>query len=971
MSLQIKSNVINNMSDQPKKKIKVYNPVEFKFRGRKYTYTTPSTLTKLADKLKISKSDIKKLVKGDTTRIAYDTGSKQVKTIDISKPLLLKNFENKKLTNKQLVGTGSSGLKVFKKLPNNLDRRVVIVFDYKLKISEDEKKGTITFTAFINKNTDIEQLCKNQVLEKYKEVNIIWLAGTTVSNIRVYENTQTGKKLQLLKNMKLRLRKPPILNMIDNLDYKERKNCVRDLMIEYYGKRYAHKNFMDINTADDMRGWCASKDIKLLLYDINGNIVSSNYPQVKNKNKALIGLVYHNHLYPLKSFKLSKVKPLLYEDNETVLEESDFMDKLLYIIENGTIPSNVCIKNDTIVSFDYEGSIYINNSDYNDCKNILKQFGLYDKIYSGITFTKVGLLIQELYLKENVDSFLPDTQRFVKGGYNYFTENEELLISNDITTIDANKFYPSCLRDLDAIYSVNMLNDNIRSDNKLEEDYLYLVKPYKHSILLPNTNIYLGDHLLYCKKHGLNFVVLEKIKLKKHENYYKALVNDLYKNLSNTHFKKIMNSLIGTFEMEGTITHTKFNKFVNEDEKKRSDGCFKKLADDLYLNFTTEENINIVNKKIISVQVKDSSRRKLFEKMKQLNITERNLIKIKTDSITYVKAGRECKLGHKLGMWKEEEVKLDSFKCEYQDYDHTTIIPKNEFDNTLINAYAGAGKTYEIINNLLPTIRGDYMIMTPSHSSLKDYKKRGFNCDVIQKYDYKFEPIKNSTIIIDEIGMVSYKGMVNIYLWSMLGNTIYCYGDFKQLLPVGRVSQLNTNIFVKATFKNIKTMNTNYRNHFTPEFYDCCIEGEVDKKALIKKYLTNHDSVNVCAYTNETVNKYNDIISKRLGHNSIFSVGAKLICNTNELRKLGMYNKFIYEVKEVRENTIVLDTGEEVEKKDCLKKDGKKTYLSFGYARTLHSYQGESVNDLHYPEEEIKYLDDRAFYTLISRIKTK
>ena len=499
-----------------------------------------------------------------------------------------------------------------------------------------------------------------------------------------------------------------------------------------------------------------------LLYDINGNIISSNYPQVKNKNKALIGLVYHNHLYPLKSGKLSKVKPLLYEDNETVLEESDFMDKLLYIIENGIIPANVCIKNDTIVSFDYQGTIYINNSDYNDCKNILKQFGLYDRITSGITFTKVGLLIQELYLKENVDSFLPDTQRFVKGGYNYFTENEELLISNDITTIDANKFYPSCLRDLDAIYSVNMLNDNIRSDNKLEEDYLYLVKPYQHSILLPNTNIYLGDHLLYCKKHGLNFVVLEKIQLKKHENYYKALVNDLYKNLSNTHFKKIMNSLIGTFEMEGTITHTKFNKFVNEDEKQRSDGCFKKLADDLYLNFTTEENINIVNKKIISVQVKDSSRRKLFEKMKQLNITESNLIKIKTDSITYIKADRECKLGHKLGMWKEEEVKLDSFKCEYHDYDHTTIIPKNDFDNTLINAYAGAGKTYDIINNLLPTIHGNYIIMTPSHSSLKDYKKGGFNCEVIQKYDYKFEPIKNSTIIVDEIGMVSYKPLLKI-----------------------------------------------------------------------------------------------------------------------------------------------------------------------------------------------------------------
>ena len=969
MSADLKSNVINKMDEKPKKKIiKVKKPVEFKFRGRKHVYYGTASKKKLAEKLKISLDDINKIVKGDTKRIAYDTGSKQVKAIDITKPLLLKNFENKKITNKQLLSGGSSGLKVFKKLPSDLDRRVVIVCDYKIRISEDDKEGTITFTAFINKNTNIENLCKNKVMEKYKDVNIIWLSSTAVFNIRVYENTETGKKLQL-KNMKLKLRKPPILNMIDNIDYKERKHCVRDLMTEYYGKRYVAKNFDNLNTAEDMRNWCAIKDIKCLIYDLMGNIIVSNYPTKKNKNKSLIGLAYHNHFYPLKSAKLSKVKPLIYDDNEKVLDHFTFMEKLVTIINNGEIPSNVSLKNDKIISFDYMDTIYINNKDYIECKAILKQFGLYDKINSAIGFTKVGMLIQDLYVKENIDSFLPDTKRFVKGGYNYFTDKQELLQSENIKTIDANKFYPSCLRDLDNIYSVSMLDSNIEHNDKLEPNYLYLVKPYQHSILLPNTNLYLYDHLKVCKDNGLQFVILEKIKLKKHTNYYKALVNDLYKQVSKEHFKKIMNSLIGTFEMEGSSSYTVFNKFVNEEEKALSEGYFNKVAEDLYINFNVEENIDLANKKIISIQVKDLSRRKLFLKMKQLNINENNLIKIRTDSITYIQAGNECKLGFKLGMWKEEQVNLDPFTCDYADLDHTSFIPSNNFDNTLVNAYAGAGKTYEIINNLLPSIKDDYLILTPSHSSLKEYKKGEFNCDVIQKYDYNFESFKDTVIIVDEIGMVSYNGMCNIYKWSLLGNKIYCYGDFNQLLPVGRINPLNTNIFIKATFKTVKSMDSNYRNNFTREFYDSCIDGEVNKKDLIEKWLTNPKSVNVCAYTNKAVDKYNKIISKSLGLASIFNIGAKLICNTNNLRSHGMYNKFMYEVIDNSGGNIKLDNGEWIPKQTCLKTEGNKTWLSFGYARTLHSYQGESVEDLHYPIEEIDYLTDRAFYTLISRIK--
>ncbi len=103
----------------------------------------------------------------------------------------------------------------------------------------------------------------------------------------------------------------------------------------------------------------------------------------------------------------------------------------------------------------------------------------------------------------------------------------------------------------------------------------------------------------------------------------------------------------------------------------------------------------------------------------------------------------------------------------------------------------------------------------------------------------------------------------------------------------------------------------------------------------------------------------------------MFDVGAKVIVNTNELRKHGSYNKFVFTVIAEEKDRVQLDNEVWLDKKVCLKKEGHKTYLSFAYARTLYSYQGESLNDLYFPEEEMKYINDRGFYTLISRLKQK
>jgi hypothetical protein len=955
------------MSDKPPTK-KVF---KFKFRGKTYAYFNQEQKKKRAKELGIKLKDITQLVKKNTTKIAYNPQTKETKTIDISKPLLLKNFSTKKLSNAQIFTGGTSGLQIFEKLPKEIPRKVVIMYDYVIKISKDTKDGTRTFEATVNKETNIRELCEQNLIDYFSGVTNI--NDITISNIRVYEN-QLGGNLLPLSGMKLKLEKPPVLKMFDNIDYTERPHCVRDLMTENYGKKYVAKNFSNMNTIEDVVSWCEKKNIKCLAYDITGKTIASHYPKKRSRDKSLIALVYHNHLYPVKSSKLRRVRPLVFNDNEVIYDRETFNNELMKVIQSGDIPNNIKMQNDEIVSFDYDEKIYICNDDYLECKKILKQFGLYDRITSGVGFTTVARLIEELYVKENVNSFFPDNKRFVKGGYNYFTDDESKLQSDNIKTIDANKMYPSCLRELKYLYTLNILKNDFTEDFTLEQDSLYLVKPEMHSILLPNTNIYLGDHLLFCKEQGLEFEIKEKVKLDKVPNYYRPMINELLKKVDTPTFKKLMNSLIGSFEMEGKINYTVFSKFCNEDEMQRSEGSFVEFGNDCFINFKTCERYVFENKKLISIQVKDLSRRKLYLKMVEEGVTQDNLIKIKTDSISYITSKIKTKLGKSIGMWKEEcsDIDLEKIKNEsipIYDSEYDIMMVKKGINNLLTTAYAGAGKTFHIINNLIPSFDESYIVLSPSHASLKEYASLAVNCEVIQKYNYCFDKITENVIIIDEIGMCDYFAMKNIYKWTIEGKRIFAFGDFQQLLPVGTNKPFNTSIFIDNVFSHKDIMDTNYRNNFTREFYDDCINGNVDKEELRKKYLNNESSENVCCYTNDGCDKYNQIVSERLGFSSMFDVGAKVIVNTNELRKHGIYNKFVFTVIAEEKDRVQLDNEVWLDKKVCLKKEGHKTYLSFAYARTLYSYQGESLNDLYFPQEEMKYINDRGFYTLISRLK--
>jgi len=147
---------------------------------------------------------------------------------------------------------------------------------------------------------------------------------------------------------------------------------------------------------------------------------------------------------------------------------------------------------------------------------------------------------------------------------------------------------------------------------------------------------------------------------------------------------------------------------------------------------------------------------------------------------------------------------------------------------------------------------------------LKEYKQSNYNCDVIQKYEFLNIVPTEDNIIIDEIGMVSRRGMHMLLKWYYMGKRIIVYGDFKQLLPVGEETALNSNLFLVSIFGKIDNMIQNRRNNFTKSFYDDIIDGNIDNEIVIKKY-RSYASNNFICYKNDTCDKYNKLIATKLG----------------------------------------------------------------------------------------------------------
>lgn len=813
---------------------------------------------------------------------------------------------------------------------------------------------------------------------------------------------KTGMKLRRYENLNI-----PNANIDESFIMIGNGNCVRQFLKKKW-KRISEKTINKLGdkdgvSTDEIYEFCILRKIACIAYDINGGILKQNTPEKQNKqNSNLYFIAYNNHMYMLKG-KIKINKPT-FTSIEIV---KNGVDKLNYFLEQGHLPIGIVGSVNTqelaiIGSFIHAGIKYIANDEYERCFEILKIFGLEEEIYDSVRIQSLGSIIERKYNRDekgnqlcNVNTYWPGHSKFVKGGYNYsnYDEYSDIPEENIITT-DKNVAYTCAMVKLEYLIQfdyrqnkINIINKPMSDDIVITPHYLYIIDPKYSSLLIPNRNVYNGSDVIYYHSQGLEFSVIQEMTTTKCPNFLRQMGNDIMRQLPKKEAKLIMNVFIGKLESDNELNkYYKIDNLYNMEESKNTDGFSVPISDKYAVNFREDVKVNLYCRTPISIQIKDMSRRILYKKMLAMKLTSKDIIQIKTDCFSFVGtiANLDKPITTAVYGWKLEQFKPVKNSIKPRKNPDISFFHRSNgsYNNKLFNRKAGSGKTYDIINNVIPTMETTYKVFTPSHSTLEEYKTANLNACVSQCYNYGKELPEEYVAIFDEMGLLDRQGNDFLCKLNVMGKVILSYGDFEQLLPVNEQSHFNSPQYLEYLFgDNIDTTYTNYRNDFTEDYYNKLINNDFVKQKVgyfiiednsnlineVRKYSTENwwEADRIIAYRRATREKYNKLYIERLGEDDMFFIGANLRCTTNKLFKSKVYNNFCLTITEIDGDDIIFNNGLTLNRKQVAK------FFKLGYAITCYGSQGKSLNSYYYAEEDDNFINSRSAYTIISRLKTK
>jgi hypothetical protein len=798
-----------------------------------------------------------------------------------------------------------------------------------------------------------------------------------------------------------------------NIQYNYKNKKGDSCAISFIGKKYPElyweiKDLEDENgvTLKNFMNFCKGNSIGYNIYNELGEKLYLYKGDLGNINC----IIYNNHIYPLYG---GKPKKYCCKEYNIILLENSNKEYKKYI-SNKKLPSNIKIgdiisktrKKSTddidIISFTVKDDKYIFNPEYNKCSIILKKIGYEKYIYDNININDICKLLEKIYKVQSTSSFLPEKHYF-KTPPLYYKTNFKIDKNKEIVTIDKNKSYPYALYNLPYLIIFDWRKDKVNKNPKnIKESFLYISKPKKWSIAMPCTKIYAGYHLIECKNLGLEFELLEELETCTVPNYYRKIIKLMFENMDEKDFKSAMVILIGKFERDmSEVYNYKYIGTYNEESSKMYEGFTQKIGDNKIFFKETKKFKYARDKIPISTQVKDMSRMMLINKIKELKIKDNDIIQINTDSITYYGILPKNLNRNTFEGWKESEYKdigfVDTFNLyEYNNQNIPTLLNlknNNTGYTELYMKYAGSGKTTHIVNKIIPEIKeieeilsnmlkeenrdNSYIVLTPTHSTLSELKKKGINCKIVQKYTFSETIPTEKNIIFDEIGFADLSCHDLLYKLNHLNKNLICFGDFNQLLPIEEDRPCNQPHYLNFLFKKIDTKFVNYRNNFTKEYYDKIINEEIDIVKEVNKYSTSlyNADVVLCYRTNKskvfkTRDVYNNKILKKLGKKSN-DIGVKLICINNKLIEKNIYNHKQLVIKEKYkeddDKNIFYKLEDEIGEEFIITEKQLK-YFRPAYALNVYEAQGMTLKSYHWATEDDKFLYGNMAYTIISRL---
>lgn len=736
-------------------------------------------------------------------------------------------------------------------------------------------------------------------------------------------------------------------------------NCVKDTMKTLY-PRLDTKNRMDKLTnanTEELMEFCREHGIRAIAYNIKNQVIAENIPAKDNKNyRTLVYLCYMNHLYLLKpkhKFLIDKpIKDLKHE--RLTSEELNAKFRSIVITDKINV-KDIRLRQKEITSFIHDNTLFFANDDYDICKKVISKFMFSDKVDPTHTFSNLLQTLEQVYTAKLPDSFFPIEHTKLPFLYNIVRDE-----SRPITSIDKNKAYSSILEKLPYLLSTDIRTYESKLTNEFTTEYaLYICKPKQPTILMPRQDIYAGSHVKFCL-NKFEFEIQEILICTYQDNYYNLLISDLYDAVEGDIAKLIVNRAVGCFQKTPKVQDKLQNTIIPKDEINPDFYSFK-FDKDIYIQTEAISPVvtNLYNRKPIAIQIKDGMNRMLYEKMEELSLTDEDIVQINTDSITfYTKPKQTIKFGNTLNDWKSSTY-TPKTSCIYDiEYEPVSFFQHSFNDNTLITGFAGNGKSYHIQHMDLT----DSLILSSKHSAIRQHREKNLNAHVIQKFAFGLIP-SESHIIVEECGILMKEHWDFLFKCFLLGKKLTILGDFDQLLPVDQHAPMNQPAFLNMVFNTQYRKDENWRNDFTPEYYQSLINS-TDKEFLkqeVLKYSTKtpEEADIIIAYRGSdtakinVVKKYNNYMLEYLDK-SEDDPDVPMMCKTNDLSEKDIYNNFI------------------LLRKDITDEDMKKGKFIPAYARTLYNMQGDETKSYYLAPEDIEWFaNPRMAYTLISRLKTK
>jgi len=698
-------------------------------------------------------------------------------------------------------------------------------------------------------------------------------------------------------------------------------------------------------TTYEVKSLCEQYDIRMIAYNIHGDVISKHHPRKPNKSHAsLYFLSYNNHIYALEN-KLLKRKPKT-DLNQRNLTFECLQDAFTALLKAHILPADIMMRGKYVTSFLHNKTLYFSNDDYDTCYDILSAYGIEDLMTPKLSLSTIYTLLEQAYTSnENYNSFFP-----IPHNKQAFLFSREQDPKRKTITIDKNKAYSSVLKNLPNLLTTDYRTNPIQTAPFVfERNALYIAEPETPNFLMPGKDIYCGDYIEFCRGK-IVFNLLEKISCEAKDNFYQYFVPDLYRRLPEYQAKTIVNRMIGMFQQDPIVKERTTALPVSAESLNRNYDHIP--FGDQYLELThTKVPPNIYNRKPIAIQIKDNMNRLLYEKMLELNLTDEDIVQISTDAITFYNSPKvkPPQTQTTLDGWKFVDYKpIKANIFESHNGLHTMKLSADN-DNTLILGNAGNGKSYHIQNNIP---KDDYIILTAKHSALTSHRNAGLHCNVIQSYEYRHTLPTEHHIIGEELGIFSREHWDILYQCFLMGKKLTLLGDFNQLLPVGESAPFSSPDFLNYLFKHQQTKNDNYRNNFTPEYYHSLYtstDPEYLRQELQKHSAKTPEEADIIIAYRRCIR---DLYNKRMfaHHNkSLWDADIPMVCKDNALKDKDIYNQYAF-------------LSQEIDPED-------RKHFDVAYARTLYSVQGDAFKSIYIAPEDLHFFTKpREAYTLISRL---